>query len=79
MKNKEITVRAADCDGDTIYERDGFETIKEARAWVKDAFLHRSYWSKLAENDAFADDIDTIQLLVNGEIHSDWFPEFKAI
>lgn len=76
--NKEITVQALDTEGYNVHTHDGFETIKEAKAWVKETLLDRGYWDRLAENSTFATEIDTIQLLVNGEIHTDWFPEFKA-
>lgn len=76
--NKEIKVTALDHEGYTLHEHDGFETIKEAKAWVKDTLLDRGYWDRLAENKTFAEEVETIQLIVDGEIHSDWFPEFKA-
>jgi len=76
--SKEITVQALDHEGYNVHTHDGFETIKEAKAWVKETLLDRGYWDRLAENCSFAEEIDTIQLLVDGEIHSDWFPEFKA-
>jgi hypothetical protein len=76
--SKEITVQAIDLEGYNVHSHDGFETIKEAKAWVKEVLLNRGYWNRLAENETFADEIATIQLTVNGEIHSDWFPEFAA-
>lgn len=77
--SKEIKVTALDHEGYTLHDHDGFETIKEAKAWVKGTLLDRGYWDRLAENNTFAEEIDTIQILVDGEVHSDWFPEFKSI
>ena len=76
--SKEITVQTLDHEGCNVYTHDGFETTKEAKAWVKETLLDRRYWDRLAENHSFAEEINTIQLMVDGEIHSDWFPEFKA-
>lgn len=74
---KDIEIVALDKDEYTLHVFDGYITIKEAKAWVKEVLLDVGYWNRLAENKTFALEIDTIQLLVNGVIHSDWFPEFK--
>lgn len=73
-----IETIALDKDDYVLYENDSFDTIKEAKAWVKDALLDQSWWDRLAENNTYALEVVTIQLRVNGEIHSDWFPEFKS-
>jgi len=77
--SKEIKVTAIDREGYTLYDNDDFQTIKEAKAWVKDVLLDRGYWDRLAENNTFAEEIETIQILVDEKIHSDWFPEYKTI
>lgn len=72
-----IELIALDKEGYELYRNDSIDTIKEAKAWAKNTLLDRGYWDRSAENTTYATEIDTIQLKVNGEVHTDWFPEFK--
>jgi hypothetical protein len=74
---KEIDIVVVDSEGYIVYHRDSFDTIKEAKLWVKECLLERSFWDRLSENEQFAEQIDTIEIRVDGEVHSDWFPNFK--
>ncbi len=58
--------------------RSDFDTIKQAQEMIKEAYLNPGYWDRRAEQSGYAENIQTVQLLVNGEVHSDWFPNFKA-
>lgn len=73
---KLIETIALDKDGFELYRNDSFETIKEAKQWIKETLMEQSYWNRLAENETFALEVYTIQLTVNGACHSDWFPKF---
>jgi hypothetical protein len=59
-------------------DRMPFDTIKDAREWVTTRGLDPAYWDRRAEVAGWAEQIDTIQLLVDGDVHSDWFPKFKC-
>lgn len=74
---KEIILQALDKEGFEIYWNNGFETVKEARQWVKEVMLDRAWWDRLAENKTFALTVDVIELHVNGVCRADWFPQFK--
>lgn len=55
-----------------------YNTMKEARQWVKDCGLRADYWDRSAEVVGFhKDGVATIQLLVNGECLQDWFPAWS--
>lgn len=73
-----VEVIAQDAGENEEFRRD-FDTIKEAREWVKTCGLSREFWNRLYENydGAASDNIHTIQLLKNGECVQDWFPEFN--
>lgn len=75
---KKIELIALDAELFELYQNDGFETVKEARQWVKDVLLNKAWWNRLAENKTFALTVFKIELHVDGVIRSDWFPEFKA-
>lgn len=77
MKNQLIEVVALDRNENEEYRAD-FDTMKEARRFIKDAMLEASFWDRRAEVAGYAANIQTVQLVVNGEIIQDWFPEFKA-
>jgi hypothetical protein len=75
-----IEVIAQDAEENEEFRRD-FDTIKEAREWVKTCGMSREFWNRLYERDenydsAAKDNIYTVQLLKNGECIQDWFPEF---
>jgi hypothetical protein len=76
-----IEVIAQDSEGNEEFRRD-FDSLKEARAWVKECGLNRDFWNRSYERDenydtAARDNIHTLQLLKNGECVQDWFPNFK--
>ena len=55
-----------------------FDTMKEARYWIKYAALESAYWERASESESFASTyVYTVQLHKNGEIVQDWFPDFK--
>lgn len=57
---------------------DLFDTMKEARAWVKEAGLDEKYWDRRAEVQGWARrNVHSIQLWKNNEFIQDWFPEWK--
>lgn len=81
MKHSTIKIVALHSEGYEESRRD-FDTLKEARAWVKECGLKASYWNRRYERDqdydgAARDNIHTIQLLKDGECIQDWFPEFQ--
>ena len=72
--NKKITVLVLDSEGFELDSRD-FDTIKSATQWIKECALFRGFWVRRSESQTFPDTIHTIQLSVDGEVHSDWFPQ----
>jgi hypothetical protein len=59
-----------------------FESLKEAKQWVKECGMNRDYWNRSYERDtdyegAARDNVHTLQLHKNGECIQDWFPDFK--
>ena len=63
--------------GDTVDVKDTFETMKAARAWFNEVKNDRAYWVSHFESEFETSRIETIQLVKNGEIILDHFPEFK--
>lgn len=54
-----------------------FDTMKDARLWVKQCGLCPKFWDRRAESDDFHKrEVATLQLLVDGEIRQDWFPDW---
>ena len=73
-----IEVITKDAEGYTNPGERDFDTMKEARAFVKECALDASYHDRCAESEGWAKRIvHTVQLLKNGECVQDWFPEFK--
>jgi len=78
MSNHKIEVVTLNKDQEITWDRD-FDTIKEAKAWVKECGLSISYWDRSSESPGWAArNIDTIQLLKNNECIQDWFPKFAV-
>lgn len=51
--------------------------MKEARAFVKDCALNSEFWERRAESKGYhLGNVDTIQLVVEGECLQDWFPKW---
>lgn len=74
---KLIEVITLDKDGDATTSRE-FDSIKEAKSFVKDTALSAAYWDRYAESEGWGQrNIETIQLTVDGEVRFDWFPEFQ--
>ena len=76
-----IEVITLDADGYETQRRD-FDTIKEAKAWVKEMGLDKAYWNRCGDSDDdyegwAARNVYTLQLHKNEEIVKDWFPCFK--
>lgn len=55
-----------------------FDTIKEAKAWVKECGLKAAFWMRSFESDmdSVRQNVLTIQLTVDGDIRRDWFPDW---
>ena len=71
-----IELLAIDSQGDITWDRE-FDTLKEARAWVKNWGLSKEYWERSSESEGWAErNITTLQLHKNGECIQDWFPKF---
>lgn len=73
-----IEIVALESDGCENYRRD-FDTVKEAKAFVKEALLTPEYWNRRAESPDGHKWVATIQLLKDGEITQDWFPKWTPI
>jgi hypothetical protein len=78
---KTIEIIALHKEGYEESRRD-FDTQKDARLWVKESGLVASYWNRRYERDedydgAARDNIHTLQLHINGELQTEWFPRFN--
>ena len=67
---KTIEVFILDKNGN--YNVRDFDTLKEARQWVKTCGLSKDYWNRRYARD----NGHTLQLHKNGECVQDWFPVF---
>lgn len=75
---KDIRVITLDKDGFETDNRD-FETVKQARQWVKECGLDSGFWERRAESAGFGErNVDTIQLHIDGECTADWFPKWAS-
>ena len=72
-----VEILAIDKEEKELYRNDGFNTMKEARGFFRKVSKDRSFWVRHAESEAFPAQIETIQLLKNGEIIDDCFPCWK--
>lgn len=78
----EIRLIAEDENREELDTIDHFDFLKEARAWVKDAWLSPDYWDRRSEIDGYHKRVYTIQLLKRKnmwdpwECVEDWFPKF---
>jgi hypothetical protein len=70
---KEILANVLDAQDNVEDSRD-FESVKQAKAWVKETALDRSYWVRHSESNDYPEKIRTIQLVCDGDIIMDWFP-----
>lgn len=79
MKTDDIVfVRALDQKGNVIDFKDGFETMKAARAWFHLVKDDKAYWITHFESFHAAELIYNIQLQKNDEIILDHFPSFVS-
>lgn len=69
----EIYAITIDQNGYEEYRRD-FDTLKEARAFIKESLLNAKFWDRRAEVDGYYKNIATVQLLKGEEVAQDWFP-----
>lgn len=77
--NKDIRIITLGPEGYETDNRD-FDTMKDARKWVKDAGLSPAYWENASESEGYhIRNVQTLQLHVNGEIIQDWFPKWASI
>lgn len=72
MNTKECSLELIDKDGDIAYDRN-FDSLKEAKAFVKECGLSRDYWLQFSESVAFVSTIDYLRLMVEDECDKDWF------
>jgi len=64
------------CETDRIE----FDSMKEAKSWVKKTGLSPAYWERRAESADFAKtNVCQIQLLKNGECEDEWTPEWAEL
>jgi hypothetical protein len=74
--NPTVEIVAFDTKGLQTYNRD-FETLKEARQWVKETGLDADFWDRGAEVPGWHFlNVDTLRLLVDGNCLQDWFPKW---
>lgn len=72
-----IEILAIDAAEDITWDHE-FDSLKEAKAWIKECGLSKSYWERLSESPGWAErNIHTLRLLKNGECVQDWFPKFQ--
>lgn len=54
-----------------------FDTMKEARQWIKECGLNAAYWNRKGETSDFAKSyVNTLQLYKDGECVQDYFPSW---
>jgi hypothetical protein len=78
MKKIEVIILNKNYDQEDCCD---FDTMKEARQWVKSCGLSKDYWNRVYERDedyenAARDNVHTLRLYKNGECVEDWFPVF---
>jgi len=78
--NNLIEVVILDKEGYETDRRD-FDTQRQAKTWAKECGLSADFWNRRAESESdfhgwAKENVYTLQLLVNGEVRADWFPEF---
>jgi hypothetical protein len=71
--NKSIEAAAFDAQGCEIYRRD-FDTVKDARSFIRDAMLSKDFWDRRGEVTGYWKQVDTVQLITNSDVLADWFP-----
>lgn len=75
---KDIRIITLDSDKNETDNRQ-FDTLKEARAWVKYTGLDANFWDRRAESKGWHKrNVATLQLDVDGECLQDWFPEWTT-
>jgi len=73
-----IEVLFIDSNGFVVLDHSWHETLKDARAWIKECGLSAEYHDRAAEREGWAkDNIHTIQLHKNDKCLQDWFPKWK--
>lgn len=78
----EIRLIAEDENREELDTIDHFDFLKEARAWVKDAWLNPDYWDRRAEIPGYHKQVYLIKLLKrknmwdNWENIQEWEPKF---
>lgn len=55
-----------------------FETVKEAKDWLREVSGDRRYWVQLAESETFPDEIHSIQLVRGDNVVSVKSPSWKG-
>lgn len=80
MKTQTIEIIALDPEGLITTTRD-FDSLKEARTWVKEAGLSKSYWNRLGESETdyegwAARNVSALELHKDGECVQEWTTNF---
>lgn len=79
MKYDKIEVVTLSNEGFETDRRD-FETVKEAKAWVRNCALSADYWEMASESKGYAArNVATVRLMADGECLDDWFPTFAEV
>lgn len=75
MNTKECSIDLIDIEGDVCYSRN-FDSMKEAKAFVKECGLSRDYWLQFSESVSFVSCIDYLRLMVGDVCEKDWFVQW---
>ncbi len=72
MNEKKSFIHVIDTEGDICWDRE-FDTIKEAKEFIKDCGTDPKYWYWLSESMPFVANIDHLELVVNGMVEKDYY------
>lgn len=71
-----ILVQYLDQNGHEWKSSNDFDTLKEARAHFKDVRNDRAYFARCAESESAPATLSVIQIIKDGEVIADCFPDF---
>jgi hypothetical protein len=75
MNIKECSLDLVDTDGEVCYSRN-FDSLKEAKAFIKECGLSKDYWLRFSESEKFVSSIDSLRLMRGEECERDWFVQW---
>ncbi len=76
MKAKTVTLHFFDEEGFESYATREYETIREAKADMKEFKADKDFFNTRAESDDGWQSCIRMELRVNGEVHSDTFTDW---